>query len=97
MTPHDIASVSSGAVQFNPLQERDLPMLREWLLRPHVAAWWGPAESIDDLRGDYLDGIEQPGATRAFIANLASRPIGFIQCYVVMGSGGGWRAWTVRR
>ena len=59
-------------------------MLRQWLLRPHVAEWWGPAESIEELRDDYLN------SNQAFIAWLESRPIAFIQSYVVMGSGGGW-------
>jgi len=36
--------------QFLPLREEDLDMLHQWLLRPHVAEWWGPAESIDELR-----------------------------------------------
>ena len=65
-------------------------MLREWLLRPHVAEWWGPAESIDELRESYIAGVEQRSTTRAYIVRVDERPIGFIQSYVVMGSGGGW-------
>jgi aminoglycoside 6'-N-acetyltransferase Ib len=75
---------------FRPLREDDLTLLREWLLRPHVAAWWGPADSIDELRGDYLLSVDQPNATRADIAHMDGKPIGFIQAYVVMGGGGGW-------
>jgi hypothetical protein len=26
---------------FRPLTTRDLPLLQEWLSRPHVAEWWG--------------------------------------------------------
>lgn len=65
-------------------------MLREWLMRPHVAAWWGAAETIDELRFNYLDVAGQANATRAFIAELDDAPIGFVQCYFVMGSGDGW-------
>ena len=65
-------------------------MLREWLLRPHVAAWWGDAETIEELRDAYVDHLSQPNATRAYIATLADAPIGFIQCYVVKGAGDGW-------
>ena len=75
---------------FDPLREHDLPMLRTWLLRPHVAEWWGPAESVDELRENYILAARQPNATRAYITKLAGRPIGFVQSYVVMGSGGGW-------
>lgn len=71
---------------FRPLAEADLPLLRAWLERPHVAAWWGPAESVKALREDFLAG----GTTLAFIAHRDGEPIGFMQCYVVMGSGDGW-------
>ncbi|MDR7298276.1 RimJ/RimL family protein N-acetyltransferase [Pelomonas aquatica] len=76
------------AFDFRPLAEPDLPMLHAWLQRPHVARWWGPAESVDELREDFLTG----GTTQAFIAHHAGEPVGFIQCYVVMGSGDGWWA-----
>lgn len=61
-------------------------MLHGWLRRAHVARWWGPADAVEELREDFLTG----GTTRAFIAHHAGKAIGFIQCYVVMGSGGGW-------
>jgi RimJ/RimL family protein N-acetyltransferase len=85
-----VEPVTSRDFHFNPLREQDLPMLREWLLRPHVAEWWGPAESVDELRADYILDVTEPNATRAYIVSDASRPIAFIQSYVVMGSGGGW-------
>jgi RimJ/RimL family protein N-acetyltransferase len=85
-----VEPVTARDFHFNPLREQDLSMLREWLLRPHVAAWWGPAESIDELRADYILAVTEPNATRAYIVRDDSRPIGFIQSYVVMGSGGGW-------
>lgn len=80
--------MTAPAFQFTPLTEADLPMLNAWLLHPHVARWWGPAESVDELREDFLTG----GTTRAFIAHVDGAPAGFVQCYVVMGSGDGW--WT---
>jgi RimJ/RimL family protein N-acetyltransferase/catechol 2,3-dioxygenase-like lactoylglutathione lyase family enzyme len=75
---------------FEPLSEADLPMLRGWLERPHVAAWWGPAETVEELRADYLDGAGAPNATRAWIACEDGLPIGFIQSYGVLGAGDGW-------
>jgi RimJ/RimL family protein N-acetyltransferase len=74
-------------VRFVPVAEHHLPMLHEWLGRPHVAAWWSPQPSVDELRADYLG---HDDGTRAFIAHGDDGPIGFIQCYVVMGSGEGW-------
>jgi RimJ/RimL family protein N-acetyltransferase len=76
--------------QFRRIGEQDLLTLREWLLRPHVAEWWGPAESIDELRDDYVRERGAPNATRAYIASLGQGPIGFIQSYVVKDSGDGW-------
>ena len=75
--------------RFVPLAERHLEMLHEWLRRPHVAQWWAPTPSITELRNDYLSRAADRG-TRAHIAFLGSEPLGFIQSYVVMGSGGGW-------
>ena len=65
-------------------------MLHGWLLRPHVAQWWGQAESIDQLHAEYVHGQDAPGATLAHIAWLEGAPVGFIQSYVAMGSGEGW-------
>ncbi len=78
------------AFSFKPLQVSDLPLLREWLIRPHVAEWWGPADSEDELREDYFAHDHEPNATRAFIAYQGRTAVGFIQAYVVLGSGGGW-------
>jgi RimJ/RimL family protein N-acetyltransferase len=82
--------VDAGDLRFVPLDERHLRLLHEWLTRPHVARWWGPASSVDELRLDYLAHADAGDATRAYIAYLGAEPVGFIQCYVVMGSPGGW-------
>ena len=82
MTPVDFT--------FRPLAASDLPMLREWLLRPHVAAWWGEAETVEELRRHYVDHAGDPNATQAYIALAADQPVGFIQRYVVKDAGGGW-------
>lgn len=71
---------------FHPLTEADLPLLAAWLRRPHVAERWGEPEAEDELREDFLSG----GSTRAFLAHLRGEPVGFVQCYLVMGSGDGW-------
>ena len=76
--------------RFDLLAEPHLPMLREWLLRAHVAQWWGEADSIEELRSDHILGAGRAGAAQAYIASVGTRAIGFIQSYVVMGSGGGW-------
>lgn len=70
------------AITFRPLVEADLPLLHEWVSRPHVAAWWGSPSSIAELADEYLPLIEGRVPHRAFIALGEGDPIGFIQFYV---------------
>jgi hypothetical protein len=87
---HSAAYTSECSFHFRALREDDLPVLYEWLLRPHLAAWWGPADSIGELRSDYLLSVDQPNATRASITQIDGEPIAFIRAWVVIGCGGGW-------
>jgi RimJ/RimL family protein N-acetyltransferase len=65
-------------------------MLHEWLHRPHVRQWWLESSTIDELEEDYLQASHGESSTRAYMAILDDDAVGFIQSYVVMGSGGGW-------
>lgn len=81
---------AQAPITFRRVREADLPMLDEWLRRPHVAEWWRPPEErrgIEELRAHYIANTD---ATRAYIAYLGEDPIGFAQSYVALGSGGGW-------
>ena len=75
---------------FRPLTRHDLPMVHQWLQRPHVAEWWREPTTLTKLERDYLPRAVNASSTRAYIALLAGEPIGFIQCYVALGSGDGW-------
>ncbi|MEJ1172378.1 GNAT family N-acetyltransferase [Variovorax sp. CCNWLW235] len=77
-------------LSFRPLKERDFPMLHEWVLRPHVAQWWSEPSTLEDIKDEYLPTLDGRSSTKAFIASLDDEPIGFIQVYVVQGSGDGW-------
>jgi aminoglycoside 6'-N-acetyltransferase Ib len=79
-----------GRVNFRSLREVDLPLLAEWRARPHVAAWFGPPDSIDDLRKEFLIDSDTPPSVRGYIALLDHHPIGFIQSYIPCGAGDGW-------
>jgi RimJ/RimL family protein N-acetyltransferase len=65
-------------------------MLHEWVQRPHVAEWWSEPRTLDAIEADYLPTIEGTSSTKAYIVNIENEPIGFIQAYVVEGSGDGW-------
>ena len=75
-------------LRFTPLREADLPLLHEWLQRPHVAMWWQPTPTFAELRDDYFGPDADP--TEAFLAWQGSEPLGFIQCYRVMEAGAEW-------
>ena len=75
---------------FRPLSRKDLPMVHQWLQRPHVAVWWRDPPTLVELECDYLPRGTNKSSTRAYIAVLAGEPIGFIQSYVALGSGDGW-------
>ena len=65
-------------------------MLHQWLQRQHVAEWWPDLPTLGELERDYLPRGANEYSTRAYIAVIAGEPIGFIQSYVALGSGGGW-------
>ena len=79
-----------GRFTFKPLTGQDLPMVHQWLQRPHVAEWWHEPTSLVELERDYLPRTKAESPTCAYIAILDGEPIGFIQSYVAMGSGDGW-------
>ena len=77
-------------ISFKPLGTSDLAMLHEWLHRPHVSQWWGDPGTYAEVEHDYLPYTTEESTTRGYIALFENEPIGFIQSYVVMGSGNGW-------
>jgi RimJ/RimL family protein N-acetyltransferase len=79
-------------VTFRPLSMHDLPLFHEWLTRPHVAEWWGDQGTLAELESEYGPTTDEgSSSTRAYIALVEGEPIGFIQSYVAMDSGDGWR------
>jgi AacA4 family aminoglycoside N(6')-acetyltransferase len=68
------------------MQEADLPMLQEWIGRPHVREWWAGEEA--DL--PFEERVMAGDQVTPYIALLDGRPLGFAQSYVAMGSGDGW-------
>jgi RimJ/RimL family protein N-acetyltransferase len=77
-------------ISFEPLNALHLPLLHEWIQRPHVAEWWEAPRSMEDIEHEYQPIANGKSTTRAFLALLNDEPIGFIQSYVVMASGDGW-------
>ena len=61
--------------EFRPMSAGDLPLVRDWLARPHVAAWWHDTDDFDFVSGDLgHHDLAQ------FIVMMDERPIGYLQC-----------------
>jgi aminoglycoside 6'-N-acetyltransferase-1b/aminoglycoside 6'-N-acetyltransferase-2 len=76
------------------MTEADLPMLHDWLGRPHIARWWSGEEprraTLDETRAQYLPGVLAQERVTPYIAMLGDDAIGYAQSYVALGCGGGW-------
>jgi AacA4 family aminoglycoside N(6')-acetyltransferase len=86
-------SVSKTPVTLRLMTERDLPMLHEWLNRPHIVEWWGGEDerpTLDEVREHYLPRVLAEESVIPYIAMLGDEPIGYAQSYVALGSGDGW-------
>lgn len=77
-------------ITFRPMTTADLPMLHEWLQRPHVAEWWTPTPSWEEVQHDFASETLAAERVSAYVALDEGMPIGYIQSYIAMGSGGGW-------
>ena len=65
-------------------------MLHDWLRRPHVAEWWTPAPSLDEVIEEFTPLTQRGNRDQAYIAFEGDRAIGYIQSYVVKDAGDGW-------
>lgn len=77
------------------MSESDIPMLHDWLNRPHIVQWWGgeaQRPSAEETRAKYLPRVMAAERVTPYIVMLADTPIGYAQSYVALGSGGGWWA-----
>jgi aminoglycoside 6'-N-acetyltransferase Ib len=79
-----------GELTFRPVTSADVLLLHEWLARSHVAEWWGPPPSLPEVEEEYAPAGADATSDRRYIALGDGAPIGFIQSYVALGSGGGW-------
>jgi aminoglycoside 6'-N-acetyltransferase Ib len=77
-----------------PMTEDDIPLLHDWLQRPHIVRWWGGEaerpKSLAVTRAKYLPRVLALDQVTPYIVMLGDRPIGYAQSYVAAGSGDGW-------
>jgi RimJ/RimL family protein N-acetyltransferase len=70
MTPDRLA--------LRPMTAADLPMMGEWLRRPHILEWWGDPEEEIAYMTDMVEGRDP---TRPFLILLDGVPAGYIQSW----------------
>ncbi len=58
-----------------------MPLLHEWLRRPHLLEWWRGEQSPEEVRAKYLPRIAGTAAARPFLVLLDGEPVGYIQHY----------------
>lgn len=63
--------------QFRPMSAADLPLLRDWLARPHVREWWGDP---DEQFGLVSEDLSHPAMDQYIVAD-ADRPFAYLQRY----------------
>ncbi len=69
-------------IEFRPLTETDLPLLLDWLNRPHLQEWWrDEVTSLEEAREKYLPRIAGSDAARPYLASCDGQPVGYIQYY----------------
>lgn len=72
------------AIAFRPLRHEDLPLLHEWMTRPHVRRWWEegdwPYERFASEYRRYVDG-EDAADVRPYVVLVEGEPAGYIQSY----------------
>lgn len=81
------------SVRLRLMTEHDLPMLHDWLNRPHIVEWWGGEDArptLADVQRHYLPRVLAAESVTPYIALLGDEPIGYAQSYVALGSGDGW-------
>ncbi|MCK7613315.1 GNAT family N-acetyltransferase [Roseibium sediminicola] len=67
-------------VSFRPVTSDDLPLLADWMARPHWRAWWGEPETELGYIRDMLEGRD---TTKPFIFQVDGSDSGYIQVWYV--------------
>ena len=75
-----LMSNAATRIGFVPVCAAHLPMLAEWMARPHWRRWWGDPDSELDLIRDMIEGRD---STHPFIFTLDDQPAGYIQVWFI--------------
>lgn len=76
-----MTAAADMAICFRPVTAADLPLLADWIARPHWQDWWGEPEAELGYVRDMIAGIDT--TCRPFIMELDGEPLGYIQAWQV--------------
>lgn len=65
-------------ISFRPVTLHDLPILRDWMERPHWREWWGDPETECNYVRDMIEGRD---STKPYFICLDGQPAGYIQVW----------------
>ncbi len=60
-----------------------MPLLHEWLQRPHVHEWWSDHSTLAEVVEHYGPSIDGDEPTDHYVVLLDGRAIGFIETYLI--------------
>jgi aminoglycoside 6'-N-acetyltransferase len=66
-------------IAWRRLEERDFPLLRAWLERPHVARWWHHETSAEAVARDFGPAARGEEPCEDLLVLLDGRPLGLLQ------------------
>ncbi len=69
-------------VSFRPLREDDLPLLHEWLQRPHVKRWWRDSDTLEETAAHYMPALSGGDPSDHYVIVVDGRDAGMIQTYL---------------
>jgi RimJ/RimL family protein N-acetyltransferase len=68
-------------IEFRLLTADDLPLVEEWLNRPHVRRWW--RDDLAESLAEYRAALEGREPTDHYLIVVEGRAVGMIQTYLV--------------
>jgi RimJ/RimL family protein N-acetyltransferase len=72
-----------GELSFRSITHDDLPLLHEWLQRPHVRRWWSDHPTVADIIAHYAPAIDGDDPTDLYFVLVDEQPAGFLQTYLL--------------
>jgi aminoglycoside 6'-N-acetyltransferase len=63
------------------MREDDLPLLHDWLRRPHVRRWWRDTDTLEQTRAHYGPALRNEEPTDHYVIVVDGRDAGMIQTY----------------